>query len=110
MKLFLLMNSRLQIEINLLRGWSEIGMKGILWTPFDNFSMNFILTVSEKHIYGVMGNSYTNDAHIFCFFLSKVSQLIMNTTQRSNLRWCYAMDNTSIHKTKQVQGFTERTT
>ena len=108
MKLYLLMNSRLQIEINLFRGWSEIGTKGILSTPFDNFSMNFILAVSEKHIYGVMGNSYTNDANIFCFFLSKVSQLIMNTTQRSNLRWCYIMDNASIHKTKQVQGFTEK--
>ena len=106
MRLFWLMSFKLQIEINLFREWSKIGVKGLLSTPFEKFSMNFMIAVSEKHIYGVMGNNYTNDANIFLLFLSKVSQLIINTTQRDNSRWCYIMNNTSIHKTKQVQEFT----
>ena len=98
-RLFLSMSFKLQIEINLFRGWSKIGAKGLLSTPFEKSSMNFMLAVSEKHIYGDMGNNYTNDANIFLLFLSKVSQLIINTTQRDNSRWCYIMDNASIHKT-----------
>ena len=80
------------------KNWS----KRIIFNSIRKFSMNFMLAVSEKHIYGVMGNNYTNDANIFLLFLSKVSQLIINTTQRDNSRYCYIMDNASIHNTKQV--------
>ena len=47
-RLFLSMSFKLQIEINLFRGWSKIGAKGLLSTPFEKFSMNFMLAVSEN--------------------------------------------------------------
>ena len=108
MRLYLLTSSRFLIKSNKFRGWSERGAKGEISTPFDSFTMSFLIAVSSNWIYGVMGNELTNDANVFQYFLSKVCQIVTDVKKRDCSRWCYVMDNASIHKTKAIQEFSEK--
>ena len=83
------------------------GKKSSLWIPIDTFSISIILAVSEQHIYGIIWNESSNDAKVFCYFLSKVCQVVLNMIGDRIFKWIYWMDNSSIHKTLAVKEFWE---
>ena len=44
---------------------------------------------------------------VFCYFLSKVCQVVLNMIGNRIFKWIYWMDNASIHKTLAVKEFWE---
>ena len=65
------------------------GEKCSLWIPYDAFSISIILAASEQHIYGVIWNEGSNDANVFCDFLIRVCQVVLNMNADKTFKLIY---------------------
>ena len=89
------------------KGWTLRDHKLAISTKLDSFSMYFVLSVSSKHIYGVLASSNANTAEIFTYFIDCLLKNRERLFKMSNNNTCYIIDNASIHKTRNVDQYTK---
>ena len=90
---------------NKFKGWSFKDHKPAIAAKIDNFSMYFVIAVSPKHIYGILGNENANTSHVFIYFLDNLLKYREKLFEMQDENTVYVMDNASIHKTKRVDEY-----
>ena len=85
------------------RGWSFGDKSSKIVMPVDDFTMYFIIAVSEKQFYGIIVNEKANTAEVFIHFLSNLLKSFNVNLDNENVNKIFIIDNASIHKTKEVK-------
>ena len=67
--------------------------------------MYFIMTVSEKHINGIIANERANTAKVFVHFLDKLLECRNKLIEENDAKVWFVIDDASIHKTVDVKQF-----
>ena len=67
--------------------------------------MYFVIAVSPKYIYGILGNENANTSHVFIYFLDNLLKYREKLFEMQDENTVYVMDNASIHKTKRVDEY-----
>ena len=67
--------------------------------------MYFVLAVSTKHIYGILGNGNANTAQVFIQFLDNILNCRQKLFKMKDENTLYVMDKASIHETKEVDKY-----
>ena len=87
------------------RGWAQKNHKPIIASTLDNFSMYFVITVSSKHIYGVLASEQANTSQILLYFLDCLIKCQESLFKQTNEKTLFVIDNASIHKTKSIDEY-----
>ena len=86
-------------------GWSSIKNKGWKLTPNDQFSMGFIMSLSAKWTYGIMGVKGTTDSSVFVTYLNDLVRHMESKANSSEMDYVLCWDNASYHKTEHATDF-----
>ena len=88
----------------------------ILWMGKEEFkayyylaplSYSFIVALSVKRYYGILGSDGTINSKIFIHYLEKLVCNINDIKNQNNHKFIFIADNAAIHKSREVQRFLE---
>ena len=105
MRLYLSMNFIFQLIDSKFRGWSSKDRKSAVITPISTFTMYSSLAISETCFYGIMANTRANTSEVFVHFMNMVLQCRQSLFSNKEKKFCFVLDNASIHKTPEARAF-----
>ena len=86
-------------------GWSRRGHQGLMKIQAKYFSMTFICAVSNKKVYGILGNQSTNKSKDFKFYLRQLVYFRSVDTDLDGIPFILMYDNAKIYTSNEVWTF-----
>ena len=99
----------IQLRNKSVYGWGPKGDYGFQQIHTEDFNMSFIIGFSIRRIYGVLGTTATHSHKSFITFISNILDYRVNRFEEVDSRLVIVCDNASIHKSKEVKEFLNKT-
>ena len=90
-------------------GWAPRGNYGFQQSHIDDFNMSFIIEFSIDRVYGVLGTTSTHSHKSFITFISNILDYRVYRLKGVDSRLAIVCDNASIHKSKEVKEYLNKT-
>ena len=90
------------------REWTIKGHKGYIRMNSEGFSMSFIVALSNKRIYGIMGWRDAVDHSVVRYFISGLLFFWNKSPSSTETPFALIMDNASVHVWNNMTNFYEK--